>query len=79
MRKRPWPTMDLAYMGAFLGMGIGAAHNFYHLADGGTSSENPILHILVDEVAATIGVAGLLACFSGFRNWLVRASPNSDL
>lgn len=73
MPKRPWSTADFAYWGAFLGMGIGAAHGFWHIFEGSLPPEHPILHFLLGEVASTLGAASLLAGIAGLHNRLVRA------
>ena len=69
---KPWNTSDLAYVGAFLGMGIAGVHVFLHISRGELPSEGAFLHILFELLAGTVGVASLFASVSGLRNWLAR-------
>lgn len=71
--KKPWNTSDLAYVGAFLGMGIAGVKVFLHISQGELPSEGAFLHILLDLLAGTVGVASLFASVSGLRNWLARS------
>jgi hypothetical protein len=71
--KKRWTTGDVAYLGALLGMLIAGAHVFWHVLYGNLPSEDPLLHITIDLVAGTLGIAGLFGSVSGFRNWLMRA------
>ena len=70
--NKPWNTDDLAYLGAFLGMGVDGVKVFLHISRGELPSEGAFLHILLDLLAGTVGVASLFASISGLRNWLAR-------
>ena len=71
--KKPWNTSDLAYLGAFLGMGIAGFHVFFwHIGQGHSPGKDPFLHILAELLAGAVGVASLFSSVSGLRNWLVR-------
>jgi len=70
--KTPWNTDDLAYLGALLGMIIAAVHVFSHIIRGELPSEDPLLHLMIDLIAGTLGLASLFASVSSFRNWLAR-------
>jgi hypothetical protein len=70
--NKPWNTTDPAYLGAFLGMSIAGVHVFLHISRGELPSQGAFLHILLDLLARTVGVASLFASVSGLRNWLAR-------
>ncbi len=70
--RKPWNTSDLAYLGAFFGMGIAGVHVFLHISRGELPSEGAFLHILPDLLAGTVGAASLFASISGLRNWVAR-------
>jgi hypothetical protein len=71
--KKRWNTGDMAYLGALLGMLIAGVHVFWHVFQGNLPSEDPLVHITVDLIAGTLGVAGLFGSVSGIRNWLMQA------
>ncbi len=72
--KKSWEISDLAYHGAFLGIGIAGFHVFFwHISQGHSPGEDPFLHILRDLVAGALSVASLCAGAAGFLNWRSRS------
>jgi hypothetical protein len=68
--KKSWEVSDLAYLGAFLGLGIAGFHvYFWHIGQGHLPGGNPFLHIMLDLLAGTLSVASLFASAAGFLNW----------
>ncbi|WP_230534494.1 hypothetical protein [Microvirga roseola] len=65
---RRWSRSNSAFLGAFLGMMIAAAHQVHHALAGEIPNESPLAHIFLELVGLAAGTAILGAALAEIRN-----------
>ena len=68
MSERRWSRSNLAYLGAFLGMGVAMAQHVLHALGGDILNENPLDHIFPELIGFTAAGALILALMAEVRN-----------
>jgi hypothetical protein len=69
--QKRWNTGDVGYPGLFSACSSRASMSYGMFFQGNLPSEDPLVHITIDLIADTLGVAGLFGSVSSLRNWLM--------